>query len=100
MIEYKTIINKDGHIVSVCELVKDKTLLTYKLKHGETIVERCTNGKLVKPQWTGEKWEESATEEEIKAYEEENKANTKSNLEERISLLEDTINCLILGGNE
>lgn len=92
-----TVIDNDGFIVDYC--VNDN----YKCKNNQQKVKQYLGFntlKLVKPRWNGTEWIEGATEEEIKAWENKNKINSKSSLEERISLLEDTINYLILGGNQ
>ena len=96
------IIDKEGYIVSN-EIVDDNNnfpFSDYKLGENERIIENKLSCTLLKPKWNGEKWIEGATEEEIKAFKEDNKINNKTSVEERISLLEDTINYLILGGNQ
>lgn len=92
-----TVIDNDGFIVDYC--VNDN----YKCKNNQQKVKQYLEFntlKLVKPRWNGAEWIEGATEEEIKAWKNKNKINIESSLEERISLLEDTINYLILGGNQ
>lgn len=69
-----SIIDNNGFCISRTELTDDEgNLLTYKLKNGESVVEKIRDATLLKPNWNGTKWVESATEEEIKAWEDKNK---------------------------
>lgn len=84
--KYVTVINKDGFIVSKCELMQNGVLKTYFLKNEEKTVERCIDGKLVKPKWNGTTWEEGATEEEIQQLK-ENSVTEKAQATEEQQLL-------------
>lgn len=97
--EYKTIVDKDGYVVDLCVIFINGQAQYFEIKEGQQAVEQYKEN-FIKPHWNGEKWEEKATEEEIKECQENNKTESKPSLEERISLLEDTINYLILGGNQ
>ena len=64
------VINSNGYKVAFVLLDKNKNVMYYKLKEGESIVEKDWKiaNEMVKPCWTGTEWIETATEEDIKEY--------------------------------
>ncbi|MDU4478625.1 hypothetical protein [Clostridium sp.] len=83
MYEHKTIVDKNGLIVARCVLYIDNKAQNFEMKQEQKAVEFC-NKSFVKPQWNGSIWEESATEEEIKAWKEENTIVQKTTTEETL----------------
>jgi hypothetical protein len=66
--DYKTIVDINGFIISKCEQYIEGKVLTLELKDGQQVVELC-KGKFLKPKWAGTEWVETATQEELsKAY--------------------------------
>lgn len=61
-----SVIDNNGYCVSRTELIDDNNnLITYKLKEGESIVEKIKNVSFLKPKWKENHWVEGATVDEI-----------------------------------
>lgn len=106
----KNVIDKDGFIVkSVFVDENDNIMFTdFKMEDGQTLITKHPNKDMLNPKWTGSKWIEGATEEEIQASKEENKVevNNEENLIDKLILdninMQMQIDSLIqanLGGN-
>lgn len=61
------IINGDGYIVETVAYTKD-SIYMYELQKGETLIKDEIPAGMLKPRWNSKKWEETATEEEIKEF--------------------------------
>ena len=66
-IEYKSVTNQQGQMVRHCVQIKNGVIQGNALKEGEFLV-TLENNCMIKPYWDGNKWIETATEEEIKYY--------------------------------
>lgn len=67
MIEYKTIIDKNGDLIDRCVLFIDNIPQYFNIKENYIIVERY-DGSYIKPKLVNGEWIETATDEEIKEY--------------------------------
>ena len=59
------VINGDGYIIETVAYTKD-SIYMYELQKGETLIKDEIPAGMLKPRWDSKKWEETATEEEIK----------------------------------
>lgn len=83
------IINGDGYIVETVAYAKD-SIYMYELQKGETLIKVEVPAGMLKPRWNSKKWEETATEEEIKEsqkVEEVEEVKTIDDLEKELDTL-------------
>jgi len=93
------VINKDGFKIAFVTLDDIKKPLYYNLSDGELIIEQDWNiaNAMLKPQWIGTEWIETATEEELaEAF--PSPLPSQPTSEERLQSLEDAMLFLTLGG--
>lgn len=86
MLENKTILDKDNNIVEECVSFTNNIPQFFEIKKDYKIV-YAIDKYYIKPHWNGTEWEESATEEEIKAWQEKNKKEENLQITEEQQLL-------------
>lgn len=84
MFEQRTIIDLEGNIIEKSVLFKDGKPQYFDIGIGKEAVEYCKTD-FVKPHWNGSAWEESATEEERKAWQDNNKIIQEPTAQEKLN---------------
>lgn len=96
-VKYGVIINQDGYVVEACVILDEENKPQgYELKEYEQIMEFITNNPItdfIKAKWTGTKFVEGATQQEIDAW------NLKHQPKIPDPTVQDTLNAQLLKDN-